>query len=149
MGLLRPRCQTQHFTLFSLMQLALAHQSRLFISLCRTFLPYSTSTFPLNSVSPVNQLRMYLIASGKFSVKMLNRSDPSTESWGTPFLTSHQLDVSPFTTVLWTQPSTHFFYPENCAPTQAISSRFLQENAMGNDVRGFTKVQVGSVHNLS
>ncbi|KAK4824615.1 LOW QUALITY PROTEIN: hypothetical protein QYF61_016921 [Mycteria americana] len=32
------------------------------------------------------------------------------------------------------------FYPEKRTPTKAMSSQFLQENAVGNGVKGFTKV---------
>ncbi|KAK4824378.1 hypothetical protein QYF61_014038 [Mycteria americana] len=34
------------------------------------------------------------------------------------------------------------FYPVKRTPVQAMSSQFLQENAVGNRVKGFTKVQV-------
>ncbi|KAK4818988.1 hypothetical protein QYF61_022819 [Mycteria americana] len=38
-------------------------------------------------------------------IKIFNRTGPSTEPWGTPLVTSHQLDLTPFTTTLWAQPS--------------------------------------------
>ncbi|KAK4808361.1 hypothetical protein QYF61_026964 [Mycteria americana] len=38
---------------------------------------------------------------------------------------------------LATQP---VFYPAKCTPTQALSSQFLQENAVGNSVKDLTKV---------
>ena len=34
-------------------------------------------------------------------------------------------------------------------PIQSMSSQFLQENAMGNSVKGFTEVQVNNIHRLS
>jgi len=34
-------------------------------------------------------------------------------------------------------------------PTQAVSSQFLQENAVGDGVKSFTKVQVNNMHSLS
>jgi len=38
-------------------------------------------------------------------IKLLNRTGPDTEPWGTAFLTGYQLDLSPFTTTLWAWPS--------------------------------------------
>lgn len=51
------------------------------------------------------------------------------------------MDVTPFPTTLWAiHPSS--FYPVNNAPVQAMSSQILQENALGNCAKGFTKVCV-------
>ncbi|KAK4830419.1 hypothetical protein QYF61_011043 [Mycteria americana] len=41
------------------------------------------------------------------------------------------------------------FYPAKYVHVQAISSQFLQENAVGNGVKGFTKVYVDNIHSLS
>ncbi|KAK4830413.1 hypothetical protein QYF61_010944 [Mycteria americana] len=41
--------------------------------------------------------------------KILNRTGPSTEPWRTLLVTVHQLDLTPFTTTLWAQPSSQFF----------------------------------------
>ncbi|KAK4822320.1 hypothetical protein QYF61_013019 [Mycteria americana] len=40
-------------------------------------------------------------------------------------------------------------YPAKRTPVQARSSQFLQENAVGNHVKGFTKVWVDNIHSLS
>ncbi|KAK4815176.1 hypothetical protein QYF61_021036 [Mycteria americana] len=40
-------------------------------------------------------------------------------------------------------------YPAKSTPVQAMSSQFLQENAVGNRVEGFTEVQIGNIHGLS
>ncbi|KAK4816937.1 hypothetical protein QYF61_025433 [Mycteria americana] len=40
-------------------------------------------------------------------------------------------------------------YPEKSTPVQAMSSQFLQENAVGNRVKGFTEVYVDNIHSLS
>ncbi|KAK4828214.1 hypothetical protein QYF61_024648 [Mycteria americana] len=40
-------------------------------------------------------------------------------------------------------------YPAKSTPIQAMSSQFLQENAVGNSVKGFTEVQVDNIHSLS
>ncbi|KAK4809529.1 hypothetical protein QYF61_015365 [Mycteria americana] len=38
-------------------------------------------------------------------IKILNRTGPSTEPWGTPLVNGRHLDLTPFTTTLWAQPS--------------------------------------------
>ncbi|KAK4807115.1 hypothetical protein QYF61_018456 [Mycteria americana] len=40
-------------------------------------------------------------------------------------------------------------YPAKSTPIQAMSHQFLQENAVGDSVKGFTKVQVNIIHSLS
>ncbi|KAK4824040.1 hypothetical protein QYF61_009631 [Mycteria americana] len=40
-------------------------------------------------------------------------------------------------------------YPAKSPPVQAMSSQFLQENAVGNHVNGFTKLWVDNIHSLS
>ena len=46
--------------------------------------------------------------SSRSSVKILNRTGPSTDPWGTPLVTGRQLDLTPFATTLWAQPSSQF-----------------------------------------
>ncbi|KAK4814133.1 hypothetical protein QYF61_009052 [Mycteria americana] len=40
-------------------------------------------------------------------------------------------------------------YPAKRTPVQAMSSQFLQENAVGDRVKGFTEVQIDNIHSLS
>lgn len=40
------------------------------------------------------------------------------------------------------------FFPVDSAPVWALSSQFLQENALGNGVKGLTKVHVNNTHSL-
>ncbi|KAK4823264.1 hypothetical protein QYF61_000231 [Mycteria americana] len=40
-------------------------------------------------------------------------------------------------------------YPAKSTPVQAMSSQFLQENAVGNHVKGFTEVYIDNIHSLS
>ncbi|KAK4828313.1 hypothetical protein QYF61_025325 [Mycteria americana] len=96
---------TQHLALLNLTQLVLAHPSSLSRSLCRAFLPSSRSTLPHNLVSSANLLRVHLIPSPRSLIKILNRTGPDTEPWGTPLVTGCQLDLTPFTTTLWARPS--------------------------------------------
>ncbi|XP_075382890.1 NADH dehydrogenase [ubiquinone] 1 alpha subcomplex assembly factor 2 isoform X2 [Mycteria americana] len=41
------------------------------------------------------------------------------------------------------------FHTAKSTPIQAMSSQFLQENAVGNRVKGFTEVQADNIHSLS
>ncbi|KAM9656645.1 uncharacterized protein ACIBXB_008917 isoform 1-T1 [Morphnus guianensis] len=108
-GVAVTKCRTWHLALLNLIQLASAHRSSLSRSLCRAFLPSSRSTLPPNLVSSANLLRVHSNPSSKSSIKILNRTGPSTEPWGTPLVTSRQLDLTPFTTTLWARPSSQFF----------------------------------------
>jgi len=99
-------------------------------------------------VSSANLLREHSIPSSRSLIKIFNRTSPSNESWGTPVMTGCQLDLIPFTTTLGLaiQP---VFHPAKCTPTQTMSSKFLQEDGVGNSVKGLTKVQVDDIHSLS
>ncbi|KAJ7399991.1 hypothetical protein BTVI_109665 [Pitangus sulphuratus] len=55
-----------------------------------------------------NLLMLDSISSSRSSTKMLNRTGPSTDPWGTPLVTDHQLDAAPFTSTLWARPSSQF-----------------------------------------
>uniref|UniRef100_A0A8C8AAR1 Retinoic acid receptor responder 1 n=1 Tax=Otus sunia TaxID=257818 RepID=A0A8C8AAR1_9STRI len=55
---------------------------------------------------------------------MLNRSGPKTQPWGTPLLTGHQSDLTPFTTTLWAQPSNHFFTQRSVCPSKPRAASF-------------------------
>ncbi|KAK4822134.1 hypothetical protein QYF61_010257 [Mycteria americana] len=42
----------------------------------------------------------------------------SPEPWGIPLVTGHQLDLTPFTTTLWDQPSSQFFTQQRVHPSK-------------------------------
>lgn len=67
----------------------------------------------------------------------------------TPLTAGHQLDVTPFTTALQPWPSSQFLQPGKSVPIQATGSQFLQENAVGDSVKGFSEVWVDNIHSLS
>ncbi|KAK4810817.1 hypothetical protein QYF61_008789 [Mycteria americana] len=72
--------------------IASAHRSSLSRSLCRDFLPSSRSTLPHNLVSSANLLRVHSIPLSRSLIKILNRTGPNTEPWGTPLVTGRQLE---------------------------------------------------------
>ncbi|KAK4810855.1 hypothetical protein QYF61_008827 [Mycteria americana] len=117
-GLLRPKCRTRHLALLNLIQLASAHRSSLSRSLCRAFLPSRRSTLPHNLVSSANLLRVHSIPSSRSLIKILNKTDPNTEPWGTPLVTGRQLELTPLTTTLWPQPSSQFFTQRRVHPSK-------------------------------
>lgn len=63
-------------------------------------------------------------------------------------MTVCQLDLSPLATTLWAQLFCQF-YPAKGVSVQAMSSQFLQENALGNSVKKLAEVQVDHIHILS
>ncbi|KAK4828429.1 LOW QUALITY PROTEIN: hypothetical protein QYF61_026525 [Mycteria americana] len=82
------------------------------------FLPSSRSTLPHNLVSSANLLRARSIPSSRSLIKILNKTGPKTEPWGTPLVTGRQLDLVPFTTTLWAQPSSQFFTQQIVHPSK-------------------------------
>jgi len=72
------------------------------------------------------------------SIKILKRTGPSTDPWGTPLMISHQLDLTLFTTTLWAQLTSHF--QAKSAPVQATGCQLLQENTVGGTVKGLAEV---------
>ncbi|KAK4832380.1 LOW QUALITY PROTEIN: hypothetical protein QYF61_022235 [Mycteria americana] len=118
MGFLWPKSRTLHLALLNLIRLASAHRSSLSRSLCRAFLPSRRSTLPHNSVSSANFLRVHSIPLSRSLIKILNRTGPNTEPWGTPLVTGHQLEQTPFTTTLWVQLSSQFFTQRRVHPSK-------------------------------
>jgi len=99
-------------------------------SFCRALLP-SGSTLPANLVSSavtVSALNLLV----QVIIKILNRTDPNT--WGTPLVAIHQLDLTPFTTTLWAWPSSQIFTQEGVylsKPQAASFSRRILWETVG------------------
>ena len=70
---------------------------------------FPTLKLPPNLVSSANLLRVHSIFSPRSSIKLSNRTGPSTSPWETPLVINHRLDLTPFITTLWTWPSSQFF----------------------------------------
>ncbi|KAK4819900.1 hypothetical protein QYF61_014635 [Mycteria americana] len=113
-----PQCRIRHLALLNLIQLASAHRSSLSRSLCRAFLPSSRSTLLPNLVSSENFLRVCSIPSSRSLIKILNKTGPNTDPWGTPLVTGRQLELTPFTTTLWARPSSQFFTQRRARPSK-------------------------------
>lgn len=65
--------------------------------------PSHESATPCSFMSPTNLLRVYTTPSSRLLMRMLNRTEPSTDHWSTVLITGLQLDFSPVTTTLCTQ----------------------------------------------
>ena len=113
--------------------LASAQLFRLPRLLCRAFLPWDTMKLPLNMISSADLPWMHSFPSSQSSVKIMNRTDPSTDAWGTPVITCHQMDLTPFTTTFWAWPSSQFFTQQRAylsKPRAASFSRILWETVL-------------------
>jgi len=60
-------------------------------------------------MSFANLLMVHSMPPRRPLIKILNETGPSTDPWGTPLVTGHQLDLTAFVTILWAQPSSQFF----------------------------------------
>ncbi|CAN0178455.1 unnamed protein product, partial [Bubo scandiacus] len=70
--------------------------------------------------------RVLSIPSSRSSIKMLNRSGPKTEPWGTPLVTGRQLELTPLTTTLWARPSSQFFIQRSVCPSKPQAASFTK-----------------------
>lgn len=75
----------------SALGLSEVHTSGLSPSVSLSSLPSGRSVLPSTLVSSAKLLRVHSIPSSISSIKILNRSDPNTDPWGTLFVISHQL----------------------------------------------------------
>ena len=71
---------------------------------------------------------------------------PSTELWGTPLLTGHQLDLTLITNFLWAEPSGQFL--AKSVPVQAMGCQIPRENTVGDSIKGFAEVLADYISSL-
>lgn len=86
LAILHPRCSKQHFPLLIFMTLMIAQYSNMFRSYCKVSHPSRESTTPPNLVS-ANFLMGHSTPASKSLMKMLNRTGPRIELWGTSLVT--------------------------------------------------------------
>lgn len=97
--------------------------------------PFHSTWCHLQSETAFNPLIM-------ITHKNVKQNCCNTEPWGTPLVSRHQPDLTPFTMAPCTHPSS--LYPVDSTSVQPTSSQFLQENAVGNSIKCFAKVQVNT-----
>ncbi|KAK4817894.1 hypothetical protein QYF61_002063 [Mycteria americana] len=116
---------TQAQALLNLIQLALAHRCSL------SSLPpikQIDAAAQIDTVS-ANLLRVHSIPSSR-SLMMFNKTGPKTGPWGTQLVTGCQMDLTPFTTTLWAQPSRQFFTQRRSVLILGIASTQVQDIAL-------------------
>ncbi|RMC07389.1 hypothetical protein DUI87_16854 [Hirundo rustica rustica] len=99
-----------------------------------------------NLVPSVNLLMLDSVVSSRSSIKILNKTRPNPDPWGTPLVTDYQQDVALFTTTLWAQ---QILNPAKSAPVQTMGCQFCQEDAVRYSAKGFAKVQINYLQSLS
>ena len=77
-------------------------------------------------------------------MKMLNRSGPSTEPWGTALVSGRQLHSAPLTTTLWARPSSQCFTQRSVQPSRAWAASLKAEGA--GEVQHGEEKAVGRPH---
>ena len=93
LGLFVPRSRTLYFPMLNFMRYLSAHFSRMLRSLGMTAWPSHLSATPLMSVQSAYLLRVHSASSSRSLMEMLNRTGPSTDSWGTSLVTSVQISL--------------------------------------------------------
>ena len=86
---------------------------------------------PPNLVSCAVLQREHSIPSYRSLLKMLNKTGPKTEPWGTPLVISCQLDLMPFTTTLCTWPFSQFFIHRRVHPSKPWTASFSRRMLWG------------------
>ena len=108
MGLFLPRCRTLHLPLLNLIRFLSAQLSSL--SRCHwmaaqpAWCIYHSSQFCV--ISKLGEVHSN--SSSRSLMNKLNKTGPSTDPWGTPLVTSLQLDSVPLMTTLWVLPFSQF-----------------------------------------
>jgi len=87
LGLLRPKCNTLRLALLNLTRFLCAHFLSKSMFLWMASLSSTVSAAPLIVVSSANLLRVHSILLSMSVIKMLKRSNPSTDPWETPHVT--------------------------------------------------------------
>ncbi|KAK4827228.1 hypothetical protein QYF61_015398, partial [Mycteria americana] len=135
MGLLWPKCRTLHLALLNLIQLASAHRSSLSRSLCRAFLPQPDQHSQLGVICKLTEGALDPFV--QIIDKDIKQNWPQHRALGntacdqppTTVNSIHHNSLGPAI-----QP---VLYPVKSTPVQAMSSQFLQENAVGNQCPAF------------
>ncbi|KAK4818679.1 hypothetical protein QYF61_017424 [Mycteria americana] len=139
MGLLWPKCRTLHLPLLNPIQLAPAHRSSLSRSLCRALPPLRQINTPAQlgvifkltegALDPFIQIIDKDIKQDWPQHRALGNTACDRPPTGVNSIHHHSLGPA-------IQP---VLYPAKSTPIQAMSSQFLQENAVGNaqDTTGF------------
>ncbi|KAK4825912.1 hypothetical protein QYF61_003407 [Mycteria americana] len=126
MGLLWPKCRTQHLALLNLIQFALVHRSSL--SSLPTLKQINTPTH----LSVICKLESALNPLVQIIDKDIKQNWPQHRALGNTTCDRLPTGVNSIHHHSLGSAIQPVFYPAKSTPVQAMSSQFLQENAMGN-----------------
>ena len=116
-------------------------------TLCRPFLIPGRCTVPHRGAT-CKHSEGALSALVQVLNKDLNRTGPSTEPWGTALVSVCQLDVTPFTSTVWAQPSASSSRSQE-RPCPSHGLLLCWENSAGGGAKGFAEVEADYVSSLS
>jgi len=71
--------------------------------------------------------------------KMLSKTGPKAEHWGTPLVTGRQLDLTPFTTTLCARPFSQFFIQRRVHPSKPWAASFSRRMLWGTVSKALLK----------
>ena len=139
-------CRAWHLAFLYFMMFAWANLSSPWSSLWMASLLSSMSIALHSLVSSANLLRVHSVPLSVFLTKMLNNTGPYTDPWGMPLITGFHLDIEPFITTFWVQPSSQFLifcviYPS----IKSMSLQFKDKDFMWDSVTCSAQVQVDDV----
>jgi len=107
--------------------------------------PSCVSATPHSFVLSVNLLKVDSIPSSRSLMKMLNKTRPNTDPWGTPLVTGLQpgcaADDNPLSST--SQPVVS---PPHCPLIYPTLSKFHNKDVVGADVKCRAEVKVPNIH---
>jgi len=107
-GLFLCKDRNLRFSLLNFMRFLWAHLFSLLRSLWMAAGPSGASATPLSFVLSTDLLRVHSAPSSRSLMKMLTRSGPAVDPWGTQLVTGLQLDFVWLVTSLWDRPFSQF-----------------------------------------
>lgn len=108
-GLPQLRCRTLHLALLNCTRFVRAHPLSVSRSLWMASLLSSISASSINLVSTENLLRVHSVPLFMSLIKILNNTDHSKDTWGTPLISVFYLDIEPLAVTLQMLPFSQFF----------------------------------------
>lgn len=141
-----PRRRNSYFPLLNFMRLTSAHFSNVLRFLwmgtiwsMKKKLSVSNSHF----VSPANLMRARSVPSARLLTKVLNNIGLSIDPWDTSVVTGLWVDTD-FESL---SSSVHLvFNPPHCWPTQSVFYPFVNEDGMGDGVKGLAEFTIKNIH---
>ena len=107
--------------------------------------PSGVSATPPSFVSSANLLQVHSIPSSLSLMSKLNKTGPSTDPWGTPLVTSLQLDSAPLMTTPLSSALQPVLKPPHWPLIQPTFPELPYEDVMGDSVKSLAVVKVDNI----